>query len=1327
MKISKVNHMKTAVSVRDGAQEAILYADPSKGNDPIQDMKKVYEDLSANAAKLYSILNPAREKEEKRISSLHTKVNALIKELLKYWVKDDLQATVKKQLGFLTGDGILKYPPQNEAPTDEEIEMLVVQCLRKSLRINVTVNGERYYLPDIAVKFIIKLKECWEKKEKVVFNDDADPIGVQEAEAFLRAVVSDWEKLYKSPEKKEKIIRSLKNQKALVKVIHKNGRSLLVPSNSTHAKKAHVFAFMRAYAAGSEEDRRGMLIAMRTLLVIYLRGEGDFNSVKVAENSFLCEFSPEDFLDAGVSAALDRVSAIKSSQYKADGKQKKINEDKIHRIYTDIIPEIEKILKSHYRSTLEAVSENDFLIDEVCGDYCSDLLDGEEPKISALRFWLDYFDEEARKTLLQRRRLDTYKTGLLWLGKRLWSNWTSYIALKFIDYGKAVYHFVLPEEFKFDGEGLRLGDVLPDYEGGISSFEYERLKARDDLDRNTAVAVTFAVNTFSRAVLASTPMKWNDRKNQEEPVEDVLFAGRDVYYPHLYGDAGKRILRYFGGASNWENNDEIALYSSEDKGIEIIVPILEQLKDLRNSSFHYLAAEGSTDTGRIQILFDQEKDTYSELIRKKYFSNNVYRYYSEDDAKEFLGFVYREPAYVPAQIPAFQHLFNRNSAFMHDRIIKGDAKRKIAGSGTDELRIFKGTLFFLMKEIYYKAFLQDPGCKDRFMALVRGEDPNAAVKNEYALQNFRKRIETLGEDADLGEICQLVMTDYELQNKDKRVRNSRKNGREQYRHFRTLLYFFLREAFLDYFLKSEKAKIFAFIREPAIKENWKNKTLEGYLASWTCDTYKGILQDKSMLKWYALAHFLTPKHLNHLIGSYKQYGVFINSIERRAGNTGNRTDDVETLRKEGRRVKDIVDMLAFSACFCARTTNTAGDYFKDDEEYASVISDFVQLDKKYVDSDMTALKMLCDKELELSTGKKDKNGKKCKIKQRIGIYCDAYNPIVNRNVVLASMYGDLRMLSVICGRITEIDINQYYKRKEDLSEVFKKGACASIKEQEKLREFQDIKNRIELHDILTFTEMVSDLNGQLVNWSYFRERDLMYMQLGVQYTKLFFTDAVPKDDFRRKIVGERFAFTDGAILYQITATYDYRLPLYGFGGNGRGKVSVKAGVPISACVIGFVEKYCGEELEKKNTVYNEGLYFFENIDEHRELVDTRNYIDHFKYYANHERSLLDLYSEIYERFFDYSRNFKKSVSYILPNILERYFVVLKTEIEKGERRAWNGREYCYHDAAEIRIKEICSADFTYTFKEDGKDVRHQVPAHSRKFLETVKRILEYKA
>ena len=86
-------------------------------------------------------------------------------------------------------------------------------------------------------------------------------------------------------------------------------------------------------------------------------------------------------------------------------------------------------------------------------------------------------------------------------------------------------------------------------------------------------------------------------------------------------------------------------------------------------------------------------------------------------------------------------------------------------------------------------------------------------------------------------------------------------------------------------LTSKKAKLFHFILEPEMIKN--QKSANDYLSAWKCSTYRNLVKDDSMLKWYALAHFLTPKQLNHLVGSFKSYSVYVNDIERRAGDTGN--------------------------------------------------------------------------------------------------------------------------------------------------------------------------------------------------------------------------------------------------------------------------------------------------------------------------------------------------------------------------------------------------------------------------------------------------------
>lgn len=1321
MKISKVDHTRTAVTASNIDHKGILYDNPAKDSDPVVDIGKKYDDLSKRAEGLYSIFNPAKSKEDKSVESFRKKVNRLFKELLKKVVEPDSEAAVRRQIIILRSDKMSEYIPDKDILENDQIEELVNGSLRKALRINEMVNGERYYLPDILISYLKKLNQCEKDADKHIFSQQVDSVGEDGIKAFLRTVNRDFWEHFRNPQKRKNTIRSIENQSVKVKVIEQDGKNLLIPSNADHPKKKYSFEFMKAYAAGTVQEKSELVVNMRRLLVLYLSGRENIDDITVNEKSFCNELTEDDVLDPELSDFLNEMQSMnlkwrdvkdeisnlqakrklskeESSKKNALKDEKRQLEEETKKLKASIAAKIDETLVAHFRAAVAA----------------------QEKKPSDF-YWIDFFDREARKILLKGYKLDTYKIGLLWLGKRIWGNWTAYIAQKFIDYGKAVYHFSIPDVSGMDPMGMAFGGVLPAYQTGISSFEYERVKARENLDRSTASAITFAVNTFSRAILEKMPVKYNERTGDEEIQNDILFTNPETYKPALYQNAGQRLLRYFGGFSTWKDNEDIALYAEEDNGIELIEPIRLLLSDLRNQSFHYTGAVSSTDTSLIRTMYDQETGSFSDIIRQKYYSNNVHWFYNTEDIKALLECLYEKPAYVPPQVPSFNRLFNRNSAYTHDKILMGKARQKISGKGTDEAEVFKGTFLFLLKEIYYNAFLQDPRCRDFFMTLIREGDKRITVENTEALRDFRTRIEVMGENVSLGEICQQIMTDYELQNQDKRVHKSGENKKEIYKHFRTLLYLYMRESFVDYLLKSEQAELFRFIRTPFPNESARQIGKEEFLTGWQCTAYNKFLknEDKDLLKWYILAHFLAPKHLNHLVGAFKSYEVYIKDIDRRAGDTRNRISPQITLA-ESKRVRNIIEMLSFSMNFCARTTNRIDDYFSDEEEYAAVLSGFLDIQKKYISENSTGLRIFCDETVPVTTTLP--NGKKKSEKVRVGIYHDGYNTIPNRNIFLASMYGDMNLLTCTCDKVSTHDIAIYYKKKNELAAVFKTGVCKTKEDHITMREFQNMKNRIEFNDLLSFTEMVSDLNGQLVSWSYFRERDFMYMQLGIQYTKLFFTKTVPAEDFRRQIIGKDFAIKDGAILYQIVAMYTYGLPVYGFDQKGFGKVAVPAGVVSSGAIGGFVRSYCHENFSNPAT-YNEGLYFFENIDEHDSIIETRNYIDHFKYYAGHERSILDLYSEVYERFFAYSVNYKKSVSYIITNILERYFVILRTRMARGERITKKGRK----TVSAISVSGASSANMTYKIKAGEQIDKITVPARTDQYLKTVLRILEYKS
>ena len=118
---------------------------------------------------------------------------------------------------------------------------------------------------------------------------------------------------------------------------------------------------------------------------------------------------------------------------------------------------------------------------------------------------------------------------------------------------------------------------------------------------------------------------------------------------------------------------------------------------------------------------------------------------------------------------------------------------------------------------------------------------------------------------------------------------------------------------------------------------------------------------------------------------------------------------------------------------------------------------------------------------------------------------------------------------------------------------------------------------------------------------------------------------------------------DGAVLYQIAAIYTYEYPVYALDEAGNAIVSkaAKIGSTTANGINAFWKEYCNEDA----STYEVGLSLFENPLEEKELIEFRNYIDHFKYYSRRDRSILNLYSQVFANYFRHDRKLKKSVIY----------------------------------------------------------------------------------
>ena len=154
------------------------------------------------------------------------------------------------------------------------------------------------------------------------------------------------------------------------------------------------------------------------------------------------------------------------------------------------------------------------------------------------------------------------------------------------------------------------------------------------------------------------------------------------------------------------------------------------------------------------------------------------------------------------------------------------------------------------------------------------------------------------------------------------------------------------------------------------------------------------------------------------------------------------------------------------------------------------------------------------------------------------------------------------------------------------------------------------------------------------------------------------------------------------------------------------------------------------------SIYLEGLELFENTDEHDNIIKTRNYIEHFKYFIRSDRSMIDLYSEVYDRFFRHDYKLKKSVPTVLINILARNFMDAYIYMELGCKTVGTKKTQ-EHKATQIAFtdKGIESTALTYTIQPDpiSKDnekkeekKKEEIPAHSEIFLHQFRSILEYR-
>lgn len=1323
MQISKVDHIRTAViaSSKDDVIDSmgVMYKIQS-----VEDDLDAYVNIRVNTArKQYSVLSIQKyQKYKGKKKSLYITIGGYLNSLLFYCLffnrKEHIEykkmykrlIMAKKirvdgklqDMDKLISNYDIKIPQIDlslceELDTDfgEFVETTIDIGLRKSLRrrIQYGSKGQTISMPFLLKQILYSICSGGN------YSHNIHKIDENKLEALCREIRKDY------LGNKEYIVKSIKSNRTPVQVFcDKNGSKRLALSSSEDDSKKELFNTIKNYVVGFDEDKKTnvrvsdlILCRFRYLILIYYMAD------KI-DKDYVSAISPWSFgqlrPDKKVifsHEALDKLMLYNSkddARYKNRQIMDSIKQDIYDRAIYNYNAAVERI-------TLEA------------GDNTQNDI-----------YWLKYIWKTTTQLILSEKNISEERLTVRYLCDAVFRRYTGYLAEKIIDMGKAVYHFV-----NFDYNVGAIGDILPEYSKGISSFDYERIKAYESLETDLVKYISFAVCNLSRAVC------------KEECFKDI--TNDTLKRADYNSDVNWRILQYFGGKSSWkseiQSGDYDFLLDTDDKKKDnyiLSTSLCDALRYLRNAYFHYSSTRGKrTSDEIIKKLIVAEKGRVSNYYSTMYYSNNVLMFYSPEKIYDLMYFLYTGNMDIPAQIPSFNKVIKKNELnIILNELLGKETMLRIENSEYKDY--FLSCIYFLLKEVYYNGFLKEKGTSKSTLEYFKAANLKYNGKKEkMAVESFERHIGDMNKS--LGEICQRVLSDYNLQNNMQKDKHKRE--KMGYSQFPLLIAKKIGIAFMNY-LDDCKNTIIGFLMQPKLYTDMQGISSEQFTDRWggyvkqkpdplMWDEVINLLcDDGEMQAWYVAGHFMNHRYLNQLINTLKHYKQFTNDIEQRRSLFYKNKTDNGKLNSILEHNEKIINMLEFTMLFCEKISgkngrDDYGDYFSE-KEYNDLLLKFIDIGEN------PTLKSFCNEPTGIREFK------------TIGIY---YNEggdyILNRNIVKAKLYGNIGLLSKVMQdrKINIEDIRKYYDLYDRLKAYRDSGICkikGKIDYENNdvfhLNQFRQYKNRIELTDLAIYTELVNDLMTRLITWAYYRERDLLYFQLGAQYINLQYGN-IDTNDIRRKLIsnteisGEHVnvKIENNAVLYQLLATYSYHMPLFT-------KDTVLYDCMVSNKMKHFISMYGIEEYVRALNLF-EGLSprtvcidgKNKEVDEHNLNIETRNYIDHFKYYASFDYSILDLYSQIFDRFFSYSMNKKKSVSINLINILAGYFVEAKLSFNWKRAVDNNG----YLSSNTISIHKASSYEFIYKYihnsNEEDISKKMNLCARSDEFVQTVCDILNY--
>ena len=660
MKVSKYDHARFAVGKETQNSETVsgfMYSHPDNGS---IDLETRLNNKNINMNGLYNVFNPVqagtaptepiREKfnnvdiYEKRQKNYEVKkrnykrrekceklvapANKLVKTILVEETRNGENRVVSRRfrendeirvkMGE-TQEGLLKLEGIN-------VEEFVSVTLRKSLRRH--------------------------KKGAVVFLKYLTNNSIEEGEwkvieGFLDCIRADYNKLnakvYGISDSADKHIskhisgikRSISNQNMIVQPDNDRDNirmDLPIPSKEgkrtehKEEEKKAANAFLYEYANLDENVRIGYLRRLRRLIDLYFSTPADsseYCDYVIPAAVDITEFNIWEKHESGKSEDGQFIVPSQTLKNAYETHQKLdavVEKDKLDELKESIHDRN----KECYRFSINVTKKEN----EDKGNNCTFF---KEQTLN--KFWIHWIQNDVERLLKNRITDNLYKLDNSYLKEKVWKSALNYICTKYIAFGKAVYHFMMEDLGKDNGENAEItlgvipnsGDIL----SGISSFDYEVIKAHETLQREIEVYVTFAVNNLARATAnmnmvddASDIQLWNEKELQDR----VLNPDRTI----------TNILQFFGGRSSWDDGvvktilEKYLEKQTEKTNISLstlfLYDLIKIIYSLRNESFHFATKnidENSWNHSVIAEMFKHDAIVCSTVEKKRFYSNNL--------------------------------------------------------------------------------------------------------------------------------------------------------------------------------------------------------------------------------------------------------------------------------------------------------------------------------------------------------------------------------------------------------------------------------------------------------------------------------------------------------------------------------------------------------------------------------------------------------------------------------------------------------------------------------------------------------------------------------